>query len=82
MYKILALAAASLITGGCANMGSSEKTGTLLGGVTGAAVGSQFGHGGGRVVGAGVGAATGAIVGGAVGRSIEDAERYNYRQGR
>lgn len=67
--------AATLALGGCADQGTHEQTGMVVGGVLGGLLGSQVGEGHGKVAAVIVGTLAGASIGGSVGRSMDETDR-------
>jgi len=72
--KISAIAMAALLLAACADSGTKQNVGTVLGGVGGAVAGSAFGSGKGRLVGVAAGTLLGALVGSEVGKSLDRAD--------
>ncbi len=64
----------------CADSGTKQNIGTLLGGAGGAVAGSQFGSGKGRLVGVAAGTLIGALLGSEVGKSLDRADRTYLEQ--
>lgn len=77
----VAVLAAALIIGSCAETaGQKESGGALLGAVLGGLLGSQFGKGDGRLAATALGTLAGAAVGSSVGRNMDDVDRMKMRQ--
>lgn len=68
-------AALTLGLAACADYGTKQTAGTLVGAGTGAFIGSQIGHGTGRLVATGLGTLLGAWAGNEVGKSLDRADR-------
>lgn len=73
--KLAAVSLCALSLAGCADMSSSELTGTILGGALGGLAGAQFGHHGDQALAIGLGVALGAYVGHEIGHSLDERER-------
>jgi surface antigen len=78
--KVLSVVLAVILVSACANDGSKQTGGAVLGGATGAILGSQFGHGSGRLIGAAVGGLLGAATGSAIGRNMDERDRQMSQQ--
>jgi len=75
LFKTLFLAAALVLSSGCATQGPQEQSGMVIGGVLGGILGSQVGRGPGRTAAIIAGTLAGAAIGGSVGRSMDDTDR-------
>lgn len=74
------VAALSVGLAACADYGTKQTAGTLVGAGTGAFIGSQIGHGTGRLVAVGLGTLLGGWAGSEVGKSLDRAdEEHAYR---
>ena len=71
---IAAIALAGLVSA-CADSGTKQNVGTVLGGVGGAVAGAQFGKGSGQLVGVAAGTLLGALLGSEVGKSLDRADQ-------
>jgi surface antigen len=68
-------AALTLGLAACADYGTKQTAGTLVGAGTGAFIGSQIGHGTGRLVATGLGTLLGAWAGNEIGKSLDRADQ-------
>lgn len=74
-YLAIALLAGIIALAGCANQGTQEQTGMIVGGALGGLLGSQVGRGHGRIAATIIGTLAGAAIGGSIGRSMDDTDR-------
>lgn len=72
---IVAISAAALSLGACADSGTKQTGGAILGGIGGAVAGSQFGGGKGKVAAVAAGTLLGALIGSEVGKSLDRADK-------
>jgi len=74
-FVVLLLVGAAIALGGCANQGTQEQTGMIVGGALGGLLGSQVGRGHGRIAATIIGTLAGAAIGGSIGRSMDETDR-------
>jgi surface antigen len=72
---IVPVAVAASLLAGCADMGTKQTGGAILGGAGGAVAGAQFGKGKGQLAATAIGALLGALVGSEVGKSLDRADQ-------
>ncbi len=81
MKPIAVLAAAAMLTAGCADgSGQKQDAGMVVGAVAGGLLGNSVGRGGGRAGATIVGAVVGGIVGSEIGRSMDRQDRILAQQ--
>ena len=76
----VAVTAAALLIGGCADQGPKQTGGGLIGAGLGALAGSQIGSGKGQLAAVALGALGGAFLGGSAGKSLDRADRTYAQQ--